>query len=93
MANSEKKVTFLGALTDLIRKTGSMDATEKGYWLDLLPSMTDEQSERLYDILETERSKMADLEAKYQHEIKDLNQRHLIEWKAYLARNERRGEK
>jgi len=42
--------------------------------------MTDPQIDRLYDILETEKKKLQELEVKYQKEIKSLNEKHLIEW-------------
>lgn len=67
-------------LIKLIIQTESMDNDERQYWFDIMPSMTDEQIDRLYDILETERKKLEDLEVKYQKEIKALNEKHLIEW-------------
>jgi len=67
-------------LIDLIIATESMDDDERQYWFDIMPSMTDAQIDRLYDILETERRKLQELEVKYQKEIKALNEKHLIEW-------------
>ncbi len=67
-------------LIKLIIATESMDDDERQYWFDIMPSMTDEQIDRLFDILETERKKLEDLEIKYQKEIKTLNEKHLIEW-------------
>ncbi len=67
-------------LIKLIIATESMDDDERQYWFDIMPSMTDEQIDRLYDILETEKKKLEDLEVKYQKEIKSLNEKHLIEW-------------
>lgn len=67
-------------LIKLIIKTESMDDDERQYWFDIMPSMTDEQIDRLFDILETERKKLEALEVKYQKEIKALNEKHLIEW-------------
>lgn len=67
-------------LVDLIIATESMDDDERQYWFDIMPSMTDAQIDRLYDILETERRKLQELEVKYQKEIKALNEKHLIEW-------------
>lgn len=67
-------------LIDLIIATESMDNDERQYWFDIMPSMTDAQIDRLYDILETERRKLQELEVKYQKEIKALNEKHLIEW-------------
>lgn len=67
-------------LVTLIIATESMDNDERQYWFDIMPSMTDAQIDRLYDILETERKKLSELEVKYQKEIKTLNEKHLIEW-------------
>jgi Spy/CpxP family protein refolding chaperone len=67
-------------LIKLIIATESMDDDERQYWFDIMPSMTDAQIDRLYDILETERKKLQELEVKYQKEIKTLNEKHLIEW-------------
>ena len=73
-------------LVELIKKTESMDNNEKQYWFDILPSMTDEQVDRLFDILEIERKKLEELESEYQDEIKNLNEKHLIEWQEYKAK-------
>jgi len=67
-------------LIELIIATESMDNDERQYWFDIMPSMTDPQIDRLYDILETEKKKLQELEVKYQKEIKSLNEKHLIEW-------------
>lgn len=67
-------------LVKLIIATESMDDDERQYWFDIMPSMTDAQIDRLFDILETERKKLQELEVKYQKEIKTLNEKHLIEW-------------
>ncbi|MDD5197575.1 MAG: hypothetical protein PHN60_01805 [Candidatus Gracilibacteria bacterium] len=78
-----------GELVKLVLATESMDNTEKQYWFDILPSMTDEQVDRLFDILETERKKLEELEVKYQEEIKTLNERHLIEWQEFQSKESR----
>jgi len=67
-------------LIELIVATESMDNDERQYWFDIMPSMTDPQIDRLFDILETEKKKLQELEVKYQKEIKSLNEKHLIEW-------------
>lgn len=67
-------------LIELIIATESMDDDERQYWFDIMPSMTDAQIDRLFDILETEKRKLQELEVKYQKEIKALNEKHLIEW-------------
>jgi len=77
-------------LVKLILNTESMDNEEKQYWFDILPSMTDEQIDRLFNILETERKKLEELEIKYQEEIKMLNEKHLIEWQEYQTKQNKK---
>lgn len=77
-------------LVKLVLNTESMDNNEKQYWFDILPSMTDEQVDRLFDILETERRKLEELELKYQEEIKSLNEKHLIEWQSFQTQENRK---
>ena len=82
---SDEVKKALPELVDLIVGTESMDNKEKQYWFDLLSGnqMTDKQVEKLYDILYTEKKKLAELEGKYQAEIKALNEKHLIEWQEF----------
>ncbi|HRI36865.1 MAG TPA: hypothetical protein PK765_07645 [bacterium] len=77
-------------LVKLVLRTESMDNNEKQYWFDILPSMTPEQVDRLFDILETERRKLEELEVKYQEEIKKLNENHLIEWQDFQYRESKK---
>ena len=74
-------------LIKLVLATESMDSGEKQYWFDILPSMTAEQVDRLFNILETERVKLEELERKYQEEIKTLNEKHLIEWQEFQLKS------
>ncbi len=67
----------------LILRTESMEDDERQYWFDILPSMSTSQKDRLFDILETERKKLAALEEKYMREIRELNARHLREWQEH----------
>lgn len=76
-------------LIKLVLNTESMDTNEKQYWFDILPSMTDEQIDRLFDILETERRKLEELEVRYQEEIRVLNEKHLLEWQELQAQKSR----
>lgn len=90
---SESKCTSLAIIDSISKKypelsrlviaTESMDCNEKQYWFDLLPSMTDEQINKLFTILDTERSKLEELEIKYQNEIICLNNKHLLEWQQF----------
>lgn len=79
LTNGTRK-TVLQLLEPLISNTESMDDAEKKYWREKLPSMTDDQVKRLFDILYTEKIKLETLEIKYQNEIKNLNEKHLKEW-------------
>lgn len=79
-----------GELIKLILATESMDDDERQYWFDIMPSMTDNQIDRLFNILETERKKLEDLEVKYQNEIKQLNEKHLIEWQEFQMKDSKK---
>ncbi len=74
-------------LIKLILTTESMDNSEKQYWFDIMPSMTDDQVDRLFDILETERKKLEELEIRYQEEIRNLSEKHLIEWQDFQSKD------
>jgi hypothetical protein len=76
-------------LVDLVLGSESIDNNEKQYWFDILPSMTDEQVDRLFNILMTERKQLEELNMKYQEEIKTLNEKHLIEWQALQSQKAR----
>ena len=99
MADSKQKTDF--TITDAIRQehpklvelilgTESMDTGEKQYWFDILPSMTPEQVQKLYDILETEKQKLDELETKYQQEIEELNDKHVIDHQKIKAEESRK---
>ena len=72
-------------LVILIQNTESMDDTERKYWFWLLNGnvhndtecMTDEQANRLYEILNTEKIKLNALEERYWREIEGLNSHHI----------------
>jgi Na+/phosphate symporter len=80
---SDEALARYKELIDLIIATESMDNEERQYWFDIMPSMTDEQIDRLYNILETERKELQKLEVRYQEEIKNLNEKHLLEWQEF----------
>ena len=77
-------------LIKMILATESMDNDERQYWFDIIPSMTDVQVDRLFNILETERNKLEELETKYQKEIKNLNEKHLIEWQEFQMKDSKK---
>ena len=77
-------------LIKLVLATESMDDEERQYWFDIMPSMNDSQVDRLFNILETERKKLEELELKYQEEIKSLNDKHLIEWQEFQMKDSKK---
>ena len=77
-------------LIKMILLTESMDDDERQYWFDIMPSMTDDQIDRLFNILDTERKKLEELEMKYQQEIKNLNEKHLIEWQEFQMKDSKK---
>ena len=50
-----------------------MDTQEKQYWCDIWNSMKDEQQGRFKDILLIEKSKLNEIEQKYQEDFKKIN--------------------
>jgi hypothetical protein len=74
-------------LIKLVLNTKSMDDQERQYWFDILPSMSNEQIDRLFEILDTEKKKLEQLEVSYQKEIKSLNEKHLVEWQSFQVKD------
>lgn len=52
-------------LVKMIMASESMDDEERKYWFSVLPIMTETQVAELRDILETEKKKLAAIDAKY----------------------------
>ncbi|MBI5414685.1 hypothetical protein HZA38_04185 [Candidatus Peregrinibacteria bacterium] len=52
-------------LVELILGSESMNTEERNYWLQVLPVMNPDQVKELRDILETEKKKLAAIDAKY----------------------------
>jgi len=67
-------------LIGLIADTESMDQKEKQEWLTKLPKLAEGQSDRLLDILRTEKQKLAEAEKQYQEESHALDIKHSREW-------------
>ena len=87
---SDETLASYNELVKMILATESMDDDERQYWFDIMPSMTEEQIDRLYNILDTERKKLQELELKYQEEIKELNEKHLIEWQEFQMKDSKK---
>jgi Spy/CpxP family protein refolding chaperone len=60
-------------LTELITNTPSMTPEEKEYWFKILSIMNDEQVATLFQILDTEKQKLAALDKKYDQEVAKVN--------------------
>lgn len=72
---AEAKDLITNRLISLILSTESIDDSERQYWLDLYPSMTKEQANQLYQILDEERYKLEELNKQFLEEIQNLNSR------------------
>jgi len=58
-------VDRFGDLIKLIKASKSMDDSERQYWIDVLPIMSDDQIQNLRDILDNEKKQLAEAEASY----------------------------
>lgn len=67
-------------LIELIDNTESMDSIERGMWKGKLPSMTDSQKDRLFDILDTERRKLEEIKKAHEEATKEDDKRIKDEW-------------
>lgn len=76
-------------LIPLILQTESMNDDERQYWFQILPIMTDEQVKKLRDILVNEKKQLTELDKQYQSELKNINDKHVAEWKAFEAKEKR----
>lgn len=77
------------ALIPLILQTESMDDEEREYWFQILPIMTEEQVDKLKEILVNEKQQLAKLDAEYEAELSKINEKHLNEWQAFEYEQER----
>lgn len=76
-------------LVKLIKTTESMSEQERNYWFQILPIMTDKQVEKLRKILNQEKEQLATLDAKYEKEMKKLNDKHMAEWREFETKKAR----
>ncbi len=54
-----------GDLIELIKGSKSMDGSERQYWVDVLPIMSEDQIQNLRGILDNEKKQLAQAEAAY----------------------------
>lgn len=76
-------------LIPLILETESMNDDERQYWFQILPIMTEEQVNKLREILVNEKQQLKQLDTEYEQEMKKINERHAVEWKAFEAKEKR----
>ena len=65
-------------LIELILRTESMNDEERQYWFSIMPAMNDEQIARLREILEEEKRKLAELDKKYEEELRKIAEKHFL---------------
>jgi len=70
-------------LIALILQTESMDDAEREYWYQILPVMTDDQINKLRNIIVNEKEQLIKLDEEYNNDLKQLNEKHLIEWQDF----------
>lgn len=54
-----------GPLVELIKQSRSMDQSERQYWIDVLPIMSEDQIQNLQNILDNEKKQLAQAQAAY----------------------------
>ncbi len=85
----------LQPLRDLILATDVLNAAEKQYWMDLLPTMNDAQKTQLETILKNQQKNMEEINKKYDDKLEKVAQKYLSSWdseKSKTARLKRRKE-
>ncbi len=76
-------------LAQLIEETESMNDDEREYWFQILPIMTDDQISKFRDILLNEKKQLQKLDKEYEAKLDKLNEKHMIEWKEFEAKEKR----
>ena len=75
---------FLDEKTDLIvmiLRSRSMDTDkDKQDWFNLMPVMSAEQLEKLNGILDREKTKLAEIEKKYEEKKVEIKKKYLMRW-------------
>ncbi len=79
----------LAALRQLILATDVLNAAEKQYWMDLLPTMNDAQKAQLETILTTQQKNMEEINKKYDDKLEKVAEKYLNTWDSEKAKNAR----
>lgn len=90
----EDVVAKFGDLIELIKGSKSMDDSERQYWVDVLPIMSEDQIQNLRDILDNEKKQLAQAEAAYSEGMQGAvkNVAHEFDEKAYEEKKRARVE-
>ncbi len=76
-------------LIELVKASASMNDDERQYWFSILPIMTVDQVTRLREILTTEKQKLTEIDQKYQKQLEQINEKHLLEWQTVKVKEKR----
>lgn len=77
-------------LIPLILETESMNDDERQYWFQILPIMTDEQVNKLREILANEKQQLSQLDQEYKQDLKRINSKHVSQWKEFEVKEKRK---
>ncbi|MBI5151968.1 hypothetical protein HZA39_00375 [Candidatus Peregrinibacteria bacterium] len=77
-------------LVGLMLQTESMDEAEREYWYQIMPVMTDEQINKLRNILVNEKEQLTRLDEEYNKDLRNLNDKHIIEWEDFTRKQKRK---
>lgn len=78
-----------GELVPMILQTESMNDDERRYWFQILPIMTDDQVQKLREILVNEKDQLAALDKEYNQNVETINEKHVEEWKEFEDKEKR----
>jgi hypothetical protein len=76
-------------LKKLIAEAQSMNESERKYWLDLLPMMSEEQKLNLLNILTTEKRKLEEIDKKYEKKMDTISTKYLSKWSGQKQKEHR----
>lgn len=79
-------------LIELILHSESMNDEERQYWVNILPIMTEDQTENLRSILSNEKEQLAAIDKKYSKQIEQMGQEEMIR-KTEVRRKELRSKR
>lgn len=76
-------------IIQLILQTESMTDDERQYWFQIMPIMSEDQIKKLREILANEKQQLEQIDKQYTKEVKRINDKHAVEWKAMKEKEKR----